>query len=282
MKKLVSGIIGTQEIFELDGRIRISREFDQEQATAMGIHRAQRIGELALTEPTRGFKRMVSGLWIPHSATENNAVTQFPETFMRTSAHFVRNKVFEKYLGEGTEHAVAEVRVAVWAQLASDNQQRAIANKYDEWRENGRQKAVDMNSGITYDGFVNRRHSEHHSAVMGSIASYLADLKSYIAHPDAMNGVRRKWTQDGWTKVRNEQLEWTQNFMKKQPDWEFDRFFIETYYNHRSRAKFWYDVIQKSRRMREDIILQRRLNTWREDMIRRGYDVSKNSFTLLK
>jgi hypothetical protein len=281
MRKLVSGIIGTQEIFELDGRISVSREYDHEQAVEMGIHRARRIGDLALTESTRGFKRKVSGLWVPHSATENNAVTQFPETFMRTSAHFVRDLVFEKYLGDGSEHTVAEARVAVWAQFASDNQQRAIANKYDQWRENGRQKAADMNPGIGQHGFVDRAHIAHHPVVMGSIASYLADLKSYIAHPDAMNGVKRKWTQDGWKKVREKQLEWTQDFMSKQPDWEFDRFFAEAYYNHRARAKFWYDVIQKSRQMREDIILQRRLNNWREDMTRRGYDVSKNSFKLL-
>lgn len=87
-------------------------------------------------------------------------------------------------------------------------------------------------------------------------------------------GVKRTWIQDGHRHKREEHLEWTRKFLRKEPDWEFDRWFAESYYNHRSRAKFWYGVIKKSQQMREDIIAQRRIQTYREDMERRGYDVS--------
>ena len=273
MRKLVSGILGSQEMFELDGRLSVHREFNEQQAFDMSLHRSRRIGELALTESTRGFKRRVSGLWVPHSATENSAVTKFPEAFMRQSALFVKDKVFEKYLGDGSEHTISEARVAVWAQFAANSQRSAIANQFEAWREDGRNKAMAMNPGIMFDGYVDRYHVESNPKVMGSMAAYLADLKSYIGHQDMMNGVKRVWMQDRYRKRQEEHLAWTQQFLRKQPDWEFDRWFAETYYNHRSRAKFWYDVTHKSAQMREDIVVQKRINSWREDMKYRGYDV---------
>jgi hypothetical protein len=273
MKKLVSGILGSQEMFEIDGRLSVSREYSEEQAIEMGIHRSKRVGELALTEATRGFKRNVSGLWVPHSGTENSAVTKFPEAFVRQSALFIKEKVFEKYLGGESEYDISEARVAVWAQFAADSQRRTIANQFDAWRIDGRNKALAMNAGITFDGYVDRYHIESNPKAMGAIAAYMADLKSYIGHPDMKNGVKRVWMQDRHRKKQEAHLTWTQQFLENQIDWEFDRWFAEAYYNHRSRAKFWHDVTHKSFQMRDDIIVQQRINSWKKDMKDRGYDV---------
>ncbi|MFZ2126418.1 MAG: hypothetical protein WAV04_02800 [Candidatus Microsaccharimonas sp.] len=273
MRTLRSGTTGSQEMFEFDGRLRVSREFSSDQAGQMAIHRAHRVGEFALTEATRGFRRRVAGLWVPHSATENNAITTNPEGYMNRSAELIKDKVFEKYLNDNGEYSVAETRLAIWAQFAANGQRSAIANKYESWRVDGKNKAVTMNPGFSTEGYVDRAFVESSPVVMGSIAAYMADLKSYIGHPDMMHHLKRTWIQDGHRLKKEEHLERTQQFLRKEPDWEFDRWFAESYYNHRSRAKFWYGVIQKSIQMREDILAQKRIKAWKEDMERRGYDV---------
>lgn len=273
MKKLVSGIIGTQEMFELDEPLTINREFSEVQATEMAYHRSRRIGNLALTEPTKGFRRMVSGLWVPHSGTENVAVVRNPKDFMMRNSEFVRDKVFEKYLGDGSEQYVSETRVAAWASFAANNQRSKIANQFNGWRQDARDKGAAMNPGFSTEGKVLRHFVESSPEVMGSIAAYLADLKSYIGHPDMMRGVKRTWMQDIHSNQQATHREWTKQLLWTQPDWEFDRWVAESYYNHRSRAKFWYEVLQKSEQMREDIAIQKRIHTWREDMTQRGYDV---------
>jgi hypothetical protein len=275
-KRIVSGGNGTQEMFELGERLSISREYDPAEAAAMARHRAERIGGLALTPAAMGFRRLTSGLWVPHSAMENTAVTTNPETFMHRTGELVKEKVIEKFLGDDSEHEVPEARVALWAQFADDMRQRELANRFNTWRLDGREKAARMNAGFTsFDGFVDRAlvESEAGAPIMGSIAAYLADLKSYIGHPDMKKGVKRVWMQDRWTKRQAEHLEWTKNMLWTEPDWDFERWFAESYYNHRSRAKFWYGVISKSAQMRADIVAQKLIKEYREDMIRRGFDL---------
>lgn len=271
MKKLVSGIIGTQEMFELEDRLVISREYNADEAREMAKHRQKRIGELALTDPTKGFRYAVGGLWIPHSQTENMAVVRHPDKFINQSAQLVRDKVFEKYTDDDGEYAVGVARLAIWAQFAENNQKRALAMKFYGWQEDANKKRAAMNPGLNFNGNVWRKEVEANPAVMGSIAAYLADLKSYIGHPDMTQGHKRAWMQDRYTQQQAVHLKWAKQFLWTQPDWEFDRWFGESWYNHRSRAKFWHNVIQSSAEMHENVIIQRRINAWREDMERRGY-----------
>lgn len=274
MKKLVSGIIGTQEMFELEDRLVISRVYDPEEARIMAKHRQQRIGQLALTDPTRGFRYAVGGLWIPHSQTENMAVVRHPDKFINQSSQLIKDKVFEKYTDETGEYTVGAARLAIWAQFASNSQARTIAMKFNGWQEDANKKRAALNPGLSFGGNVLRKDVESNPAVMGSIAAYLADLKSYVGHPDMEQGFhKRAWLQDNHTNKIAAHLEWTKEFLWKQPDWELDRWFGEAWYNYRSRAKFWHDVIHSSAKMREDIIVQRRLDSWREDMEYRGYVV---------
>lgn len=272
MKRLVSGIIGTQEMFELEDRLVTSRQFDSEEALAMAKHRQKRIGQLSLTEPTKGFRYAVGGLWIPHSQTENMAVVRHPDKFIHQSAQLVKDKVFEKYTDEAGEYTVGVGRLAIWAQFAENNQRRALAMKFHGWQEDANKKRAAMNPGLSFSGNVLRRDVETQPAIMGGIAAYLADLKSYVGHPDMQRGFnQRGWLQENHTKKQAAHFEWSQQFMRTQPDWEFDRWFGEAWYNHRSRAKFWHDVIQSSARMHEDVIVQRRINAYKNEMRARGY-----------
>ena len=276
MKKLVSGIIGTQEMFELEDRLVISRVYDPEEARQMATHRRRRIGQLALTDATQGFRVMVGGLWVPHSQTENMAVVRHPDRFINQSAELVKDKVFEKYTDEQGEYTVGIGRLAIWAQFAEANQMRAIATTFDGWRQDALQKRAAMNPGLDFKGNVIRKDVESNPAIMGSIAAYLADLKSYVGHPDMIKGFRQRgWLHKNHHRKINAHLEWTHQFLRRQPDWEFDRWFGEAWYNHRSRAKFWHDVIASSTRMKEDVIAQNRINEWREEMVRRGYVVDR-------
>lgn len=275
MKKFRSGMLGSQEMFEFDGRLKVSAtsEFNNEEAATMALHRRHRIGELALTESTRGFHSKVAGLWVPHSGTENNAVTSNPQTFINNGSYLAKERVIEKYNSDDKEATVPESKVRNWARFAANQEASNLANKYDAWRLDGRDKALVMIQGITAEGYVNRPFIESTTAVMGSIAAYMADLKSYIGHPDMMRGVKRIWLQDKWVKRQAANLAWTQDFLLKQPDWEFDRWYAESFYNHRSRAKYWYEVLHRSTQMREDIVVHKRRQAWKEDMARRGYDV---------
>lgn len=276
MKKLVSGIIGTQEMFELEDRLTLSRAYNPEEAQQMAIHRRRRVGHLALTEATEGFRIMVGGLWIPHSQTENMAVVRHPDRYINQSAELIKDKVFEKYTDDGGEYTVGIGRLAIWAQFASDTHRRALAVKFDGWQHDANDKKLAMNPGIHFSGNIWRREAESHPAVMGSLAAYLADLKSYIGHPDMIQGFnQRAWIHKDHNRKLAAHLEWSKNFLRKQPDWEFDRWFAEAWYNHRSRAKFWHDVVESSTKMKEDVIAQKRINEWREDMLRRGYVVDR-------
>ena len=276
MRKLVSGIIGTQEMFELEDRLVISREYDPEQAKAMAQHRQKRIGQLALTEPTKGFRFAVGGLWVPHSQTENMAVVRHPDKFINQSTQLIKERVFEKYTDEEGDYTVSIARLALWAQFAQNSQKRALAMKYDGWREDAKQKQLALNPALSFSGNVSRKEAEANPKVLHSMAAYLADLKSYVGHPDmTVNFNRRTWLQDNHTNKKAQHLEWTKDFLWTQPDWEFDRWFAESWYNHRSRAKFWHEVIQSSSEMHEDVIVQRRIDAWRKEMTYRGYVIDK-------
>jgi len=272
MKKLVSGITGTQEMFELEPRLVVSREYNAEEAEAMAKHRQKRIGQLALTEPTKGFRYAVGGLWIPHSQTENMAVVRYPHKFMKQSAELIKDKVFEKYTDEEGNRTRSIAQLAIWSQFDEDSERRNLTNKYESWRVDARDKYRALNPGLHFNGTVWRKEAEEHPAVMQSMASYLADLKSYVGHPDMIHGFnKRVWMQDGHVKKQAEHLKWSKDFLSTQPDWEFDRWFAESWYNHRSRAKFWHEVTRSSYEMSEDIAVQKRINAWREDMEYRGY-----------
>lgn len=274
MKKLVSGIIGTQEMFELEDRLVISREYNTEEARQMAVHRRKRVGQLALTEATEGFRIMVGGLWIPHSQTENMAVVRHPDRFINQSAELVQEKVFDKYTNEDGEYSVGVARLAVWAQFAGDNQRQKLATEFDGWRVDANNKRAAMNPGLDFNGNIIRKEVESNTAVMGSIAAYLADLKSYVGHPDMIQGFnQRAWIHKDHNRKLAAHFEWSKQFLLKQPDWEFDRWFGEAWYNHRSRAKFWHGVIQSSAKMKEDIIVRRRIQEWKKEMEYRGYIV---------
>jgi len=286
---LVSGKLRGQEMFqfeELNPPLTLSREYNEAEAKEMAQNRIHRIGELALTEQTKGFRYAVQGLWVPHSQTENMAVVRQPSNYMKQAGRLVYDKVFDKYRGDDGEYTVKVAQLAVWAQFADASQQRQLASKYDAWYEDANKKRLAMNYGLSFHGRVMRKQLEYGDdasdeekrkadVVMGSIATYLADLKSYIGHPDTTDGTKRNWMQDRYVKKRAAHLAWTKEFLRKQPDWEFDRWFGESWYNHRSRAKFWYEVIHASKQMHNDIIAQRRINAVREDLERRGYEVDQ-------
>lgn len=272
MKKVVSGINPHQEMFRLEEPLQISRKYDLDEAKEMARHRLKRIGEYALTEPTRGFRYAVQGLFVPHSQGENMAVVRYPERYAQQSADIVRRNVFDKYTDPNGDFTISLALIGLRAQFASVKQRRAMAMKYHDWKMNGTDKRLAMNAGLTFDGYISRPEVETNEKILGSISYYLADLRSYIAHPDTtVQYNKRHWIHDGSTRIHDRHRDWTKDFLKKQNDWELERWFAESWYNHASRALYWNKAIGASQQMREDISVQKYIIRNEEELRYLGY-----------
>ena len=244
MKAPRSGSLGAQEILSFDGPLTVDfHTYTEKDAREASKHRAERVGELALTPMTRGFQSRVGGLWVPNSGTENSIVVEGVDMHIRKSQH----SALERYEG----HMPGAVRGSI---------SRAVANKVEEWKQDAGRKSFNMEKGIGVRGEVIRQQIEVNPIVINGIKSYLADLKFYIGHEDRLTKTgKRQAIQKNWANVLSAHDQWASQYLGSLPDWDFEKTCIEAYYNHRSRYQYWTDVIKRNPILARDIWLYKAL-----------------------
>jgi hypothetical protein len=247
-----SGALGTQEMLRFDEPLTVVlNQYDLDDALVAAKNRNSRVGELAKTDYGDGFRERTGGLWVPHSGTENTAVTSLPEVMISRTRRLVHDKVWEKYAEPLEEGEVSERQVTRWARFAGGNASKALRSKfealiYDSQERYRRiyepllpERPAQLDPHEPLLGVIERDRVEASGVAMRGIGHYLIMLRAFHGDKEKLEaGGRRRWPREAHRHKYAEQQEWARNFMSRMPDVDFDRLVKEAYYSERSRHEY--------------------------------------------
>ena len=222
-----------------------------ERAIEAASRRKKRIGQYALGHRGKGFSKAIKNLWIPYSGSENTAVIQAPEPKIIKEKYATEKRVFEKY----ADTDISPKAVKNWARFAAMSTENQLRKKFRGYLADSNEQILQLSSALDdNEGKYSFDSINSSELALNGISKYLISLKSFSGiDMDGNQLTKRRWIQERWTKVMQEEKTEALDFIEKQNNESLFLLFEEAYFNNWCRHNYWRNVEVDYRNYRNKI-----------------------------